>query len=321
MSAYDQSVTRTETGTGAGTLIPDAERREILKGLTASSAVLQLARKVNMSTKVERQPVLSALPEAYWVNGDTGLKKTTKAEWESKYLTAEELAVIVPVPDAVVDDAAYDIFAEVRPLLVEALAIKLDQAVLFGTDAPASYENSVVEGALAAGNVEVKGSNSPDLAEDVNQTLAKVEADGFVPNGYAARARLKAQLRGLRDQNDNLLFQPSLTSGTPATLYGDPIVYSDANGAWIDEGVDLITGDWSKLVVGIRQDITFKLFTEGVISDDSGNVVLNLMQQDSKALRVVARYAFTVANPISRVNENEATRYPFAYLDDGSDVS
>lgn len=321
MGNYDQSITRTETGAGAGTLIPDAERNEILKGVTASSAVLQLGRRVNLSTKIERQPVLSALPTAYWVDGDTGLKKTTKAEWESKYLTAEELAVIVPVPEAVVNDSAYDLFAEIRPLLVEAIGVKLDQAVLFGTDAPASYENSIQEAALAAGNVETKGGNSPDLAEDINQVMADVEADGFSVNGFAARNRIKAQLRGLRDGNDALLFSPSLQAGTPGTLYGEPIIYSDSNGAWIDEGVDLIAGDWSKLVVGVRQDITYKLFTEGVISDESGNVVLNLMQQDSFALRVVARYAFTVANPINRQSEDAARSYPFAYLDDGSDVS
>jgi hypothetical protein len=288
VSAYDQSITRTETGTGSGTLIPDAERKEILKGIQAQSVVLQRARKVTMSTKIERQPVLAALPEAYWVNGDTGLKKTTKADWDSKYLTAEELAVIVPVPDAVAADAAYDIFGEIKPLLVEALAAKLDAAVLFGRDAPASYENSIVEGAAAAGNYVTKGTGE-DLAEDINQVMGKVG--------------------------------PSQVAGTPGTLYGEPIEFgADATGVWVDEGVDLIGGDWTKLVVGIRQDITYKLFTEGVISDDSGNVVLNLMQQDSAALRVVARYAFTVANPITRLNTG-ASRYPFAYLGDGSDVS
>lgn len=320
--AYDQSITRTETGTGTGTLIPDAERKEILKGIQAQSVVLNLGRRVNLSTKVERQPVLSALPQAYWVNGDTGLKDTTKAEWESKVLTAEELAVIVPVPDNVVADSAYDIFGEIRPLLVEAIAAKLDAAVLFGTDAPASYEDSIQEAALAAGNTVTKGTSSIDVAEDINQVMAKVEADGFMVNGFAARTRFKAQLRGLRDGNDALLFSPALTAGTPSTLYGENVMFgADANGVWLDEGVDLFAGDWSKLVVGVRQDITFKLFEEGVISDDSGNVVLNLMQQDSKALRVVARYAFTVANPINRLNQDEATRYPFAYLDDGADVS
>ena len=322
MATYDSSITRTETGSGTGTLIPDAERMEILKGVQAQSVVLSRGRRVNLSTKIERQPVLSALPEAYWVNGDTGQKQTTKAEWDSKVLTAEELAVIVPVPDAVRDDAAYDIFGEIRPLLVEAIATKLDAAVLFGTDAPASYEDSIVEASLAAGNTVTKGTSAIDVGEDINQVMAKVEADGFNVNGFAARTRFKAELRGLRDGNDALLFSPALTAGTPSTLYGEPVTFgSDATGVWIDEGVDLIGGDWSKLAVGVRQDITFKLFTEGVISDDSGNVVLNLMQQDSSALRVVARYAFTVANPINRLNQDATSRYPFAYLDDGADVS
>lgn len=315
MATYNSIISRTETGTGSGSLIPDAERNEILKGLPAASAILSLARKVNMSTKVERQPVLSALPQAYWVNGDSGMKQTTKAEWDNKELIAEELAVIVPVPENLIADASYDIFAELRPLIIEALGVKLDQTCFFGTDAPTGITDAIVDDAITAGNYIHKDTNVGDLSLDVSAVMSKVEADGFNVNGFAARQRIKGYLRSLRDSTGNVLFQPSLTVGTPATLYGEPIVYSDANGAWNAEGIDLIAGDWSKAVVGVRQDITFKLFTEGVISDDSGNVVLNLMQQDSVALRVVARYGFAVANPINRVNSVEATRYPFAVLE------
>jgi HK97 family phage major capsid protein len=312
--AVNDIITRSDTGEGSGTLIPEAERKEILKGLPAASAVLQLARKVNMSTKVERQPVLSALPAAYWVTGDTGLKQTTKAEWENKTLTAEEIAVIIPVPEALIADAGYDIFGELRPLIIEAIGIKLDEATLFGTDAPAGFTEAIVPDAISAGNTVDLGSGV-DVAADISEVMSAVEEDGFMVNGFAARTRMKGRLRGLRDANEGLLFQPSLQAGTPGTLYGENIAYSDANGAWNAEFVDLIAGDWSKAVVGVRQDITFKLFTEGVISDGSGNVVLNLMQQDSVALRVVARYGFAVANPINRLHEVEASRYPFAVLE------
>ena len=312
MAVYDSSVGRTETGEGIGSLIPDAERREILQDVAASSAVMQLARKVQLSTKYENQPVLSALPQAYWVDGDDGLKETTKQEWENKRLVAEELAVILPIPDNVVADASYDLWAEVRPRLVEAIGKKLDQAVLFGTDAPASWDPSVHEAAVTAGQTVDVGTGV-DVAEDISNGMGLVEAGDYDVNGFAARKRLKADLRNLRDANNNVIFNPSLTAGTPGTLFGEPIIYSDANGAWRTEGVDLIGGDWSKLVVGIRQDITFQLFSEGVISDGSGNVVLNLMQQDAKALRVVARYAYTIANPISS-NSGDA-RFPFFVLE------
>lgn len=315
MAVYNSITTRTETGEGTGTLVPDAERREILKGLPAVSAVRQLARTVSMSTKTERQPVLSALPQAYWVSGDTGLKQTTKAEWDSKVLVAEELAVIVPVPENLIADSAYDIFAELRPLITEAIGVKLDQACLFGTDHPTGITEAIVPDAIAAGN-QHDVDDAGDLAEDVNQTMALVEADGFNVNGFAARTRLKSRLRGLRTAGSGeLLFQPSLQAGVLSTLYGENIAYSDSNGAWNGEGVDLIAGDWSKAILGIRQDITFKMFTEGVISDNSGNVVLNLMQQDSVALRVTFRAGFTVANPINRMNQVQAHRYPFAVLE------
>jgi hypothetical protein len=68
-------------------------------------------------------------------------------------------------------------------------------------------------------------------------------------------------------------------------------------------------------VVGVRQDITFKLFTEGVIQDDTGAIVYNLMQQDMSAMRVTFRVGWQVANVINYDQATEANRYPAASLD------
>lgn len=297
-------------------LIPEKDRKEIITNLPAASAALTLMKRVTMSTKKERQPVLSALPTAYWVEGDTGLKQTTKAEWENKYLEAEELAVLVPIPDAVRDDAEFDVWEELKPSIVEALGAKIDEATIFDVDTPPSFPDAVITGATKAGNT-VTREDLGDLAADVGEedgVMNVVEEDGFAVTGFAARTRLKARLRGLRDANGALLFQPSLQAGTPATLYDEPIVYPDGNGAWEDRGVELIAGDWSKAVIGIRQDITYRVFDSGVISDEDGKVILNLMQQDSSVLRVVMRVGFVVANPINRRRQVEEDRYPFAIL-------
>ncbi len=320
MNAVNDLIDRTD----ADPLIPEAERKEILKGLPAASAALTLMRQVNMSTKKERQPVLSALPTAYWVGGDTGLKQTTKAEWANQYLEAEELAVIVPVPDAILDDSEFDIWGELRPAIVEALGAKLDDATLFDVDSPSSFPESIVTGAQEHDHSVVRGSiENEDGYNDVgldiggeDGVMSLVEDDGFAVNGFAARTRLKSSLRGLRDANGTPIFQPSLQAGTPAQLYGETVVYPDGNGSWEDRGVELIAGDWSKAIVGIRQDITWKLFTDGVISDDDGKVILNLMQQDSSAMRVVMRVGFVTANPINRKNPDNKTRYPFAVLEE-----
>jgi HK97 family phage major capsid protein len=313
LNALDDLTDRDDTGA----LIPEDERKEIIKGLPAASAALSLMRTVNMSTKKERQPVLSALPNAYWVDGDTGLKQTTKAEWDNQYLEAEELAVLFPLPDAVRDDAEFDVWDEVKPSIIEALGAKIDEATIFNVDSPPAFPDAVVTGAIAAGNNVERGSLG-DLASDIGDeggVMNLVEEDGFNVNGFAARTRVKSSLRGLRDENGGLLFQPSLQAGTPARLYDEPVYYPDGNGAWEDRGVDIVAGDWSKAIIGIRQDITFRIFTEGVISDEDGKVILNLMQQDSSVMRVVMRIGFVVANPINRKSQVAADRYPFAVLE------
>ena len=117
--------------TGAESLIPIQESNEIIQGVIAQSAVLSRGRKLaNMTSKQYKMPVLDMLPIAYFVNGDSGQKKTTKQAWDKKFIIAEEIAVIVPIPEAVLDDSQYDICGEVKPRVTEAFGNKVDGAVL-----------------------------------------------------------------------------------------------------------------------------------------------------------------------------------------------
>lgn len=299
--------------TDAGALIPEERAREIIQGLPAQSAALSLFRNVQMSSKVRSQPVLSALPYAYWVNGDTGLKQTTDMGWSRKQMVAEEIAVIVPVPEAVLDDSEYDIFGEIRPRLVEAFGEVIDEAVLFGVNKPSSWTDpAIVPGAVAAGNAVAAGTGV-DLASDISEAMALVEDDDFDVNGFAARRRIRAALRDLRDGEGRPVYSPSLTAGTPGMLFGEPITYV-RNRAWDGTAAELIAGDFSQAILGIRQDITYKVLDQAVITDDDGVVLLNLAQQDSVALRAVMRVAYAVNVPVTRANMDATTPFPFAVV-------
>lgn len=303
--AYDNSISRETSGTDP--LVPEPMVAEVIQEATKASAVLSLpTRKITMSAKTQRQPVLSLLPQAYWVSGDTGLKQTSKADWENVELVAEEAAVIIPVPEAYIADSGVPIWDEVRPLLGQAIGTLVDQACIFGTNAPASFGDSIFEVADGAGNVVTIGTGD-DIAVDVaglGQTLAE---QGYALNGFMSKPGFQWQLVGQRTTDGHPIYTDS--SG----LYGMPL-NEVSNGAWDSTEAVLLGGDFSKAVVGIRQDITVKVFDQGVISDDSGNVVLNLMQQDSVALRVVARFGFATANPVTTLEATGANRAPFAAL-------
>lgn len=291
-------------------LVPVPVSDQIIQELPQSSVMLQRARQVRLSSKTQRMPVLDVLPTAYFVSGDTGLKQTSAQDWKNVELVVEELAVIVPIPEAYLDDAQVPIWDEVRPRIVEAFGTAIDAAALFGVSKPSTWGNPIYQSAVAAGNVVTAGT---DLALNVAQLGELLAKDGFPVNAFASRPGLNWKLVGLRATDGHPIYQPDLQGRPGGTLYGYPL-NELGNGAWNATEAELIAGDWSKAIVGLRQDITFKMFTEGVITDNTGAVQLNLMQQDAVALRAVMRLAYATANPITALNSNAATRYPFGVL-------
>ena len=299
---------------GASALIPEAVSNILLKDLENTSAAMTLFRRVPMGTKVNRLPILAALPSAYWVDGDTGLKGTTGANWSNKYLTAEELAAIVPIPEALLDDTSYDIWGAIRPLLADAIARKLDDAVFFGNSKPASFPTAIIPDAVSRSHKVVRGTNAANkggVAQDISDAFALVEADGFTVSGIAANTRYKGLLRSARDNNGVKLMEVN-----PGSAYGVTIQYP-MEGLW-PTGLskpEMVVGDYSHGILGVRQDITYKILTEATLYDDTGQVLYALAQQDMVALRVVARFGFQVDNTINYANTNEATRYPWAFVE------
>ena len=301
------------TRSDAEALIPVEESKEIITAVRQSSAALSLMRKLpNMTAKQRTLPVLSSLPVAGFVNGDNGLKAVSAAAWDKKIITAEEIAVIIPIPEAVLDDAQYDVWAELKPSIVEAFGKVIDAAIFFSVNKPTSWENGIVTSAIAKGNV-ITRSNVSDIVQDINLLMGKVEEDGFDVTGFAGDISNKSSLRGLRDQNGGLLFQPSLTADTPSTLYAQPINYVK-NSSWDKTQALLVGGDFSQAVYAIRQDMTYKILDQAVISDGDGRIIYNLAQQDMVALRCVMRLGWQLPNPVTALNPDGTTRYPFAVL-------
>ena len=301
MPNYDKKLDSSKVA-GSG-IVPDDIASEVIKEAPKASTILTRARTVRLSRKKTTQPVLDVLPEAYWVNGETGLKQTTDAGWKGLSITAEELATIVVIPDALVDDSDINLWEEVKPYIAQAMGRALDAAVIFGVNKPNTFPTALFDAAQTAGNnitQVTKGATKKDLAAAVAELGEKLSSEGYSPNGFAARPGLDWRLRSMRGEDGHFLFVPPADGGEPR-LFGYPLTAID-NGAW-DGKADLLMADWSKFIVGVRQDITYKVFEEGVITNDEGKVLFNLMQQDAKALRVVFRVGFQVSNPATALRK------------------
>ena len=304
--AYNNIISRSDVAS----LIPEEVSMAMMTSLQAQSAVLSLATRIPVSRAQTRFPVLSALPSAYFVNGDSGLKQTTEAAWANKFLNIEEMAAIVPIPEAVLDDMDFDVWGAVRPLLEQAIGRLLDAAVFFGAGSPpGSWPTNIVTAAVAAGNVVARGTNASTaggIFGDYSDLLGTLEADGYIPDGAVGNITVRARERQVRDSVGNAIAR---TADMPDIKFVMP-------GLWPSglSKAEVILGDFTQLVIGVRQDFTYKLITEGVITDNTGAIIFNLPQQDMVALRVVFRAGWEVANPINYQQGTEGSRYPVAVL-------
>ena len=310
MAGFNDLITRTDVP------IPTEEVGELLKVMPEESILLKRARRQPMSTKTVKQTIMTTFPDAYWVDGDTGLKQTTKQSFSQPTMTAEELAVIAVVPDAVIDDSSLPIWETLRPYLAEAIGKKVDAAAIYGTDKPASWPLALVPGAIAAGVITPGNlaATPADERKDAGQLVAdlglKMARDaGANLSGLIAQAGTGWELDRIRDADRRPIYD-----GVAGALRGVPFDELK-NGAWSsvgtgDTAVPLIGVDWSQVYVGIRQDITVKMLDQAVISDAAGKVVFNLAQQDAKALRIVFRVGYQAVMPVNHQQTDAAKRFP-----------
>lgn len=299
----------------AEALIQEQVVSTIFQDAPKQSVFMSLARKLpNMTSKQTRIPVLDMLPVAYWVNGDTGFKQTSQQAWDNVYLTAAELAVIVPIPEAVLDDADFDILGEVTPRVNEAIGARVDAAVLFGTNRPTEWQNDIITMARQAGNNVSGGAVTYDTLLGENGVISKVEESGHMVNGAIASMAMRGKLRGIKNTSGTPLFKSDMQGSTQYALDGAPL-YFPQNGAFDASIAQMIVGDWSQAVYSIRQDVTTKILDQGVIQDpNTKEIIYNLAQQDMIALRVVFRMGWALPNPATALN-SDRTLVPFAYLE------
>lgn len=306
-------------------LISQQDMGEIWQEATKQSMALQSFRKIKMTKKQSKVAVLDAFPSApaggAWVNGDTGRKPTLDMAWANKYVEAEEIAGIVPIPENVLDDADLDLWGEVRPRIAEYVGYHLDLAVFLGINAPASWPLSIAEGAVASGNVldlstylglgtQAQGY---DLGGAMNEMMGLVEDDGFDTNIVWSKKLMRRRFRNLRDGQGGLIYADSLKgSEGAASVWGTDLMWAQNGALNADANCLALAGDRSKAVLGIRQDIEFKFLDQATLTDGNGAVLFSLAEQDMIALRFKMRAGYQVADPATFESGNAG--FPFAEL-------
>lgn len=266
--------------------VPKEQAKEIMKDVARGSSVLRLSKVEPMTSDTKTFPVMAEGPGAYWV-GEGERIQTSKAQWIFPEMKAKKLAVIIPVTKEKLKDTTINVFSELKGPIAEAFYVAIDAACTFGTNSP--FARSIYQSAVEAENYVVDGT-SESLDLDVSDVMALVEDAGLDVNGFAAHYGVKNRLRKLRDANGNALYVPGTDQNE---FYSSPIEFS-RNGAWDKEKAEIVAGDWSKSLVGIRDGIEYEILKEATLQGtlDSDGKPISLAEQDMVAIKATMRLGF-----------------------------
>ncbi|WP_454917290.1 phage major capsid protein [Xanthobacter sediminis] len=205
--------------TSAGYLVaPEPLLAEILKKVELLSPVRQLARVAGISSGGVTIPKETAAPTADWV-GETEDRPETTATYGQQTINVHEAAAWIDVSQRLLEDAAFDIEAEITARIGAAFA-KLESSAFINGDGVGKPAGFMLDATV------------PDVA---NGHASALQADGLIdlyhaiPSAYVGSAvwgmnrKSMAAARKLKATDGHYLWSDGIQAGNPPTILGRPV--------------------------------------------------------------------------------------------------
>ena len=252
---------------------------EIINKVSEQSVVMQLANIKPMIAPTQEFAVRLNKAGAYWVNEGDKLQ-VSEASWATIELAVKKIGGISVFTRESAVDGMINIEEEIKEQIANDIAVKLDNACLFGTGSPYGANKSIFEQSTKV----VAGAN---LSDSVSDVMSAVEEEEMDVNAFIATRSIKGELRTAKDEAGFYIFADKKV-GEPASLHGEVLTFT----SHFDKAkAKLIAGNFDQVYLGVLEGIDFEVLTEATVDN------INLAQEDKFAIKATARMGFLVVDP------------------------
>lgn len=277
--------------------LPSAISGEILQKTQQESAIMRLARKIELPGRGVTIPVITGDPTAAWV-AETGVKPVSNGTPGTKLMQAFKIAVIETFSKEFVRDipALYDALVQRLPA---ALAGVFDSTIIGATQAPSQSNFDTFAGCTAQSILNANNGTYLGLvAAD-----ADIASHGGVMNGLALGAQARALLLTATDTTNRPLFLASANDGVVDKVLGVATYFNKnlykAGTAAVGQTAGTpaivgIAGDWTQALYGTVNGVEIAVTDTASLTVGSGNnaTTVNLWQQNMIAVRAEIEVGF-----------------------------
>lgn len=261
--------------------LPNDVSAEILQKTQEASAIMKLARKIDLPGRGAAINVITSDPTASWV-GETNAKAVSNPGLETKIMRAYKLAVIVPFSDEFRRDVP-GLYNALIQRLPGSLASKFDATAFGNTAAPGSDFD------------QLSSASAQSISSDAYAGLVAADTDiatnGGILNGFVISPQGKGILLGATDQNKRPLFINNVAEGAIPMILGARTEVS--KGAYKSGSPNIVgfAGDWTQAMYGTVEGVKIDISKEATLDLGDGQTI-NLFQQNMFAVRAEIEVGF-----------------------------
>lgn len=259
--------------------------REIWAKTLDESAIMKLARRIDMPGQGKKFQTITGEPVADWVE-ETEVKPVSRHAFGKKNVVPYKLAVIEPFSDEFRRDKPA-LYAECVRRLPFALAKKFDSTVM-GTTAPGE-DFDVLGDATKISLVPAADKTVYDQFIAVDNAISA--ADGIM-SGIALSPQGKSKVLSATDNIGHPLFTAGVGSNTVGNILGAQVSVSKGVYTQGTPNIVGVAGDFSDAMYGIVEGVKMSISDQATLQD--GEDLIFLWQQNMFAVRFEVEIAFAV---------------------------
>ena len=249
-----------EVGTDSegGYLVPEEFERTLIMALDENNIFRKFAKKI--TTGGDRLiPTLETRGTASWIHEEAAYTESD-VSFGQKTLGAYKLATLIKISDELLADSAFNMSAFIASEFGRRMGRAEEEAFFTGngTNKPTGIldgTNGAAAGVTAAATNAITFNEIIDLYHSLKSPYRPKAI--FIVNDDTVK-----NLRKIKDQNDQYVWQPSVSAGTPDMLLGHAVYTSEFMPKMAAGNAAMLFGDLSNYWIADRGAYSFKRLNE-----------------------------------------------------------
>jgi HK97 family phage major capsid protein len=248
------------TDSAGGYTVPTVLASEFIDKLRAKTVVFQAgARTVPMTSDNLAIARITGDPTVAWTAENAEITASDPT-FDAVTLAPKKLACLVKVSRELLEDSV-NISAALEAAFIGAMSTEMDRALLFGSGSsnqPTGLFN------ISGINSTSMGTNgaTPANYDDLIGLLYEIQLDnGADPSVFVMHPRTNKTYATLKDANNNPLVEPEMSKAV-RRLVTTAVPIDQDQGTATGVCSTVLTGDFSKMLVGIRTSMELRLLQE-----------------------------------------------------------